>query len=115
MIAILLIIMFLFGAGIAQAEIACSPKRDCHGKIQRSPAQVAAFKRTHPCPVNGRTRGSCPGYIVDHIKALCVCGKDKPSNMQWQTIAEAKKKDRTECAVKEFVIPKQDSGSDFVR
>lgn len=99
MIAVLLIIVFLFVAGIAEAQAVCSPKRDCHGKIQRSTAQVAAFKRTHPCPANGNTRGRCPGYIVDHIKALCVCGKDRPSNMQWQTVAEAKKKDRVECTV----------------
>lgn len=37
------------------------------------------------------------GWIVDHIKALCVGGSDTPANMQWQTIAEAKKKDRVEC------------------
>lgn len=99
MIAALLIIVFLFGTGIAEAQTVCSPKRDCHGKIQRSQAQVAAFKRGHPCPANGKIRGACPGYIVDHIKALCVCGKDRPSNMQWQTVEEAKKKDRTECLV----------------
>ncbi len=38
-----------------------------------------------------------PGYVVDHIKALCCGGQDVITNMQWQTIAEAKKKDKTEC------------------
>lgn len=38
----------------------------------------------------------CPGYIVDHIKALACGGPDQPSNMQWQTIADAKAKDRWE-------------------
>lgn len=52
----------------------------------RSAAAVAAFKRAHPCPVNGATRGSCPGYQVDHIQPLCAGGPDEPSNMQWLTI-----------------------------
>jgi len=37
-----------------------------------------------------------PGYIVDHIIPLACGGCDCPSNMQWQTIAEAKAKDRWE-------------------
>lgn len=35
-----------------------------------------------------------PGYVADHIVPLAKGGKDIPSNMQWQTIAEAKAKDR---------------------
>lgn len=52
----------------------------------RSAAAVAAFKRAHPCPVNGATLGSCPGYQVDHIQPLCAGGPDEPANMQWLTI-----------------------------
>jgi hypothetical protein len=37
-----------------------------------------------------------PGYVVDHIKPLECGGADVPSNMQWQTRAEARAKDRTE-------------------
>ena len=37
-----------------------------------------------------------PGYVVDHIVPLAKGGKDVPSNMQWQTIAEARAKDRVE-------------------
>jgi hypothetical protein len=36
------------------------------------------------------------GYVVDHIKPLACGGKDEPSNMQWQTTAAAKVKDKTE-------------------
>jgi hypothetical protein len=36
------------------------------------------------------------GYVVDHIVPLECGGADTPSNMQWQTVAEAKIKDRTE-------------------
>jgi len=42
------------------------------------------------CP-NGR-----PGYVIDHIQPLACGGADTPSNMQWQTVAEAKAKDKTE-------------------
>jgi hypothetical protein len=37
-----------------------------------------------------------PGHVVDHINPLACGGADAPSNMQWQTIAEAKAKDKTE-------------------
>lgn len=87
-------------AGSASAAVQCIPHRDNTGKILRSQTQVHHFKRTHPCPANGRTTGPCPGYVVDHIQALCVCGKDRPSNMQWQSVAQAKVKDRTECLTK---------------
>jgi hypothetical protein len=62
----------------------------------RDPHQRAAFVKQHPCPPTGQVRGACAGYVVDHIKPLCAGGADRPSNMQWQTVAEAKKKDRKE-------------------
>ncbi len=37
-----------------------------------------------------------PGYVIDHVKPLECGGADSPGNMQWQTKAEAKAKDRTE-------------------
>ncbi len=64
----------------------------------RSKAQVNHFKRSHPCPATGQPRGPCPGYVVDHIKPLCAGGADRPSNMQWQTVKDAKVKDRAERA-----------------
>lgn len=36
------------------------------------------------------------GYVVDHIIALKRGGADSPSNMQWQTKADAKAKDKWE-------------------
>ena len=50
----------------------------------------------HLCPSTSKTRRACLGYVVDHIKPLCVGGADRPSNMQWQTREEAKIKDRRE-------------------
>ena len=54
------------------------------------------FKIEQPCPSTGSSKGACPGWIIDHIKALACGGADSPSNMQWQTIEEAKRKDRWE-------------------
>jgi len=35
-------------------------------------------------------------YVIDHVKALKHGDTGDPSNMQWQTVAEAKAKNRTE-------------------
>lgn len=81
--AIFIAILFLFSSA-AEA-----------GK-HRSYQAKAEFKRQHPCPANGHKRGPCPGYIVDHIQALKRGGADSAKNMQWQTVEEAKQKDRWE-------------------
>lgn len=73
-----------------------SVQRDSHGRIKRSRAARDGFMRQHPCPSTGKTSGRCPGYVVDHVHALECGGADAPSNMQWQMMAAAKAKDRTE-------------------
>jgi hypothetical protein len=70
--------------------------RDSHGKIARDPRQLNAFKKQYPCPGTGKTYGSCPDYVVDHVISLKHGGADSPSNMQWQTAAAAKEKDKWE-------------------
>ena len=64
--------------------------RDANGRILRSATAHAQFLRLTGYP-HGR-----PGYVVDHIVPLECGGADSPGNMQWQTIAAAKAKDRTE-------------------
>lgn len=64
--------------------------RDANGRILRSSSARAKFLRMTGYP-HGR-----PGYVVDHIIPLECGGADDPGNMQWQTIAEAKAKDRGE-------------------
>lgn len=76
--------------------VMCVPARDKAGHIKRNSHQVVLFKRQHACPANGATTGPCPGYVVDHIVPLCACGPDKPENMQWQTLADSKAKDKLE-------------------
>lgn len=82
------------GAGAASK----SALRDANGRIERSAAAKSAFQKSHACPSTGTATGSCPGYIVDHVKPLACGGADAPTNMQWQTIAAAKEKDKTERA-----------------
>jgi hypothetical protein len=70
--------------------------RDPHGKIKRSEVARHDFRKSHPCPSTGKSSGSCPGYVIDHVTPLKRGGADSPNNMQWQTQADAKRKDRTE-------------------
>ena len=62
----------------------------------RSSTVKHEFQRQQPCPSTGRTTGACPGYIKDHIRALACGGPDSVENLQWQTTAEAKAKDKWE-------------------
>jgi hypothetical protein len=64
--------------------------RDSHGRLIRSEAEKRKFMRE-----TGYSHGR-PGYVVDHIVPLKRGGCDCPSNMQWQTVAAAKAKDRWE-------------------
>jgi hypothetical protein len=66
------------------------------GTTTRTAIARREFQRQHACPATGFTSGPCPGYIIDHVIALKRGGPDAPSNMQWQTTAEAKAKDRIE-------------------
>lgn len=80
------VILLVLCAGLADAT-------------DRDRRQVRAFQRTDPCPSTGKPRGPCPGWIVDHVVPLCAGGADRPVNMQWQTVAAARLKDRGERAV----------------
>src|SRR4051794_10508918 len=70
--------------------------RTSDGKIKRSPTAKHSFEKSHPCPSTGKSSGPCPGYVVDHKKALKRGGADSATNMQWQTTKDAKAKDRVE-------------------
>jgi len=64
--------------------------RDKHGRIKRSESAKREFMRQ-----TGYAHGRI-GYVVDHIVPLKRGGCDCPSNMQWQTKAEAREKDKRE-------------------
>jgi|SRR5262249_45466259 len=65
-------------------------KRSSNGRIKRSSSARADFMRR-----TGYPRGR-KGYVVDHIVPLECGGAGTPSNMHWQTVQEAKIKDRSE-------------------
>ena len=81
----LLILILLFGI-------------TAEAKQQRSYKAKVEFKKEHPCPSTGATKGRCEGYIIDHIIPLACGGADSPENMQWQTEEESKAKDKWERA-----------------
>jgi hypothetical protein len=60
------------------------------GRIARSAAAKHAFEVQ-----TGYSHGR-PGYVVDHVKPLACGSADTPSNMQWQTVAAGKAKDKVE-------------------
>jgi hypothetical protein len=70
-----LLLLFLFG----DAEAACRNAKQRH----KFDVEQGYF--------HGRK-----GYVVDHICALACGGKDDPINMQYQTYAEGKAKDKWE-------------------
>ena len=64
--------------------------RDKQGRILRSEKAKHRFEAA-----TGHPHG-WPGHVVDHVVPLACGGADAPSNMQWQTIADGKAKDKTE-------------------
>jgi hypothetical protein len=72
------------------SKAAVGVERDSHGRVKRSEEAKKEFMKQSGYP-HGR-----PGYVVDHIIPLKRGGADSPSNMQWQTIEEAKQKDKWE-------------------
>ena len=65
-------------------------------KQHRSASVKREFQLMHPCPATGRTSGACPGYVKDHMVPLACGGPDAVANLQWQTTADAKAKDKWE-------------------
>lgn len=63
---------------------------------ERSRSVRAEFVKANPCPGTSKRSGACPGYVVDHVLPLACGGVDQADNMQWQTKADAKAKDRLE-------------------
>jgi hypothetical protein len=81
---------------IIALAIAITTPGPLSAKENRSRAVTPEFQREHPCPSTGRATGACPGYRKDHVKPLACGGPDAVWNMQWQTVAEAKAKDKWE-------------------
>jgi hypothetical protein len=81
---------------ILTIALALSLSVPVEAKTSRSAKAKSEFKVMFPCPSTGLSKGSCPGYIIDHVEPLCAGGLDGLVNMQWQTVEEAKQKDKLE-------------------
>lgn len=106
--AVLLVMLLIFGMPLVSAaqrgsgghhssgshhsasKRSSSVSHNRHGRRKRSAAAKDQFMRDSGYP-HGRK-----GYVVDHKVPLACGGADAPSNLQWQTIAEAKAKDKIE-------------------
>lgn len=80
--SILFLCLVIFLPSIAEAK--------CYVCSHRSSSAKTQFKHMTGYP-HGR-----PGYVIDHIIPLKRGGSDSPGNMQWQTKAQAKAKDKWE-------------------
>jgi hypothetical protein len=67
-----------------------------HAMTRRNGWARETFRRGHPCPATGLTRGPCPGFVIDHDEPLCAGGADSPENMLWQAESHAATKDTLE-------------------
>ena len=76
-------------AKAASARATVAP-RDARGRFVRSDSARRAFMTSSGFP-KGR-----PGWVIDHVVPLACGGADVPSNLQWQTVAAAKAKDKVE-------------------
>jgi hypothetical protein len=79
-----------YNSSSARFSSSLGVQRDTHERIQRSEPAKHEFMQMIGYP-HGR-----PGYVVDHIVPLKRGGCDCHLNMQWQTIQEAKAKDKWE-------------------
>jgi hypothetical protein len=66
------------------------------GTASRSTSARRAFQAQQPCPSTTARTGPCPGCVADHVEASACGGIDAPENMQWQSVSEAKAKDKWE-------------------
>lgn len=66
--------------------------------LPRDVSERAAFRKAHPCPSTGKQSGRCPGYQIDHTRALMNGGEDRAANMQWLPHAEHRAKTRADFA-----------------
>lgn len=82
--------IIIFSAGMMCYSSPHQIPRDDYGRIKRSRAAVRQYKKQTGYP-SGK-----PGYVIDHIIPLKRGGCDTPSNMQWQTVDQAREKDKYE-------------------
>jgi hypothetical protein len=89
LVVLVLLACALPGSAWAGARCTSCP-RDARGRILRSASARREFERE-----TGHPHGWA-GHVIDHVVPLACWGPDAPSNMQWQTRADARAKDQWE-------------------
>lgn len=90
-------VLFRFPIAVALVSVLFCATTAVHA-LPRDKVQTAHFKRDHPCPATGKSKGPCKGYNVDHKQSLMTGGADHPDNMQWVKTADHKRKTKQDLA-----------------
>ena len=83
---ILLILIFLstaWAGPLDETRYCGEPVRNSAGQIIRRSDVLTAFKKVHPCPATGLSKGACPGWSIDHVIPLACGACDEVVNLQW--------------------------------
>lgn len=95
-------LLVIISTAFAQNESFATPVAtsvdEAKQRLARSRKEVRLFRSKNPCPATGEIQPTCKGFVVDHVKPKCAGGEDKITNMQYQSVAQAKKKDKIEIA-----------------
>ena len=90
--------LLAIAGGVAGASLVAwgllATSRPIEDEPQADTRQKELFVKKYACPVNGKHTESCPGWVVNYVKPLCAGGVDRITNLQWQTVATAKRKER---------------------
>ena len=81
---------------IACLVLAAAPSAQAKKGAHGDSSQRAAFRQANPCPSNGETTGTCPGFVIAYIRPRSCGGADSPENMHWQSVEMAKQRDKDE-------------------
>lgn len=81
---------------LAAGALPCIPHAASAAESTRPSNGEIYFRLANPCPATGQTSGPCKGYVIDRIIPAFCGGAEAAENMQWQTLAQAKEKDRWE-------------------
>ena len=81
---------------IRRQRPSAQPARAIATGVSSAARPPSTSSNTSSLPGDREDHGGCRGYVIDHVVPLKRGGADAPSNMLWQTNAEAKAKDKVE-------------------
>lgn len=87
--------LLLIAACCLPAEASTSHRKRTTTSTRKAPVPRSRSAKADFLRQSGYPHGR-PGYVVDHIIPLACGGADAPYNMQWQSIDDAKAKDKVE-------------------